>query len=411
MHLFRSHLRKEVDALSSAYFHCIGGASGDMILGSIVDAGIPLGSLVEALDKLNVSGYELSHQRAQRGGVNGSHVVVTMDDEGKRKRTWQSFVETTRASSLSAEVIERSCAVFQRLAEAEASVHGTTPDQIHLHELGEIDTLVDVVGSVAGLEMLGIDRLYASAFPAGSGVIHSEHGVLPVPSPATVALFAMARAPVVPAPGGGAETGEMVTPTGAAILTTLATFRQPSLIVEKIGYGLGTRESRLYPNALALWLGEETGAVYTSNHTIIETNIDDMTGEALGFVQEKLFAMGASDVWFTPIQMKKNRPATMLSAIVPTDLESQAVAAIIRETSTLGVRIRPLQRYESERDHVTVTTSLGDVKVKVKKVSGVVASVSVEYDDCHQIASDNDIPFLEVHRRVQREVEDNLLEN
>ncbi|MCI0439023.1 MAG: nickel pincer cofactor biosynthesis protein LarC [Chloroflexi bacterium] len=396
--------------MKSAYFHCIGGASGDMILGAIIDAGVSVEDLRGELSRLKVNGYSITTQRAQRGGVSGTWVKVELDESGQRTRHWREFVSMAEDSDLPENVVQRASAVFQRLAEAEAMVHGTSVDDIHLHELGTLDTLVDVVGSIVGLEMLGVERLYCSPFPSGSGIIRSEHGVLPVPSPATAALFAMATAPVIPPPGNAPETGEMVTPTGAAILTTLAAFRQPSINVQRVGYGLGTRESRHYPNALGLWLGEETGATYNSNLKIIETNIDDMSGEMLGYVQERLFELGARDVWFTPIQMKKNRPATMMSAIIAADLESQAVSLVIRETSTLGVRVRTLDRYEAERETLRVKTSLGDVQVKVKRLEGRNAAVHPEYEECRKIALERGIPLQAVYRTVQREAEEQLLD-
>ena len=402
---------KEVSVLKSAYIQCIGGASGDMILGAVVDAGVPLDDLKESLAKMDANGYVLTELKAQRGGLPGTQIDVKLDDSGRKKRRWQDFVHIVEESSLSETVIQRSCAVFRRLAEAEAMVHDTTPDQTHLHELGEIDTLVDVVGGIVGLDMLGIDRLYSSPFPSGSGVIKTEHGLLPVPSPATAALFAMARVPVVPPPGNAQDTGEMVTPTGAAILTTLATFNQPSLNVEKVGYGLGSRESKYYPNALALWLGEETGATYNTDLTLIETNLDDMTGEMLGYVQERLFELGARDVWFTSIQMKKNRPATMLSAIVSSDLESHAINMIMRETSTLGVRVRALARYEAERETTSVDTTFGKVNVKVKRLEGKNVAASPEYEDAKRIAQERQLPLQEVYKAMQREAEEQLLDH
>ena len=318
--------------MKSAYVQCVGGASGDMILGALIDSGVSLDDLNVELAKLKVDGYTLAHKKSQRGGLDGTHLTVELSDSGNRKRNFSDFIKIVEASDLPDMVIQRSCTVFRRMAEAESAVHGTPVNETHLHELGTVDTLVDVVGCVVGLELLGVERLYCSPFPSGSGVVKTEHGTMPVPAPATAALFAMARAPVVPPPGNATNTGEMVTPTGAAILTTLATFQQPSLNVERIGYGLGTRESAQYPNALALWLGEETGAVYTADMRLIETNLDDTTGEMLGYVQERLFDLGAKDVWFTPIQMKKNRPATMLSAIVHSDLESNAINLVMRET-------------------------------------------------------------------------------
>ncbi len=382
-----------------------------MVLGAIVDAGAPFDELMAALERLNVQGFSISRRLAQRGGVSGTQVTVELDEEGRRPRRWQDFIRTIEDSDLEAKVAERAKAVLCRLAEAEASVHRVSMEEAHLHELGELDTLVDVVGSIVGLELLGIERLYSSPFPSGTGVIESGHGVLPVPSPATAALFAMARAPVVPPPGNAAYTGEMVTPTGAAIITTLATFRQPTMNLHRVGYGLGSRDSRQYPNVLALWLGEEIGTTYNTNLSLIETNIDDMTGELLGYVQERLLALGARDAWFTPIQMKKSRPATMLSAIVPVDLEPQAVALVLKETSTLGVRVRPLGRYEAERETVELDTSLGRVHVKVKRLEGRPVSASPEYEDCKRIAVERGLPLQEVFRVIQREADTRLLES
>ena len=382
-----------------------------MILGAVIDAGVPFEDLKDALAAMKIKGFSLSHEPAQRGGVTGTLVSVSVKEDEGHSRQWQDFVKIVEGSTLPANIVERSCAVFRRLAEAEAMAHGTSVEQSQLHELGELDTLVDVVGSIVGLDLLGIERVYSSPFPSGSGVVESAHGVLPVPSPAAAALFAMAGAPVVPPPGNATDAGEMVTPTGAAILTTLATFGQPSINVERVGYGLGARESRYYPNVLGLWLGEEIGAAYTTDLTMIETNIDDMGGEILGYAQERLFDLGARDVWFTPIQMKKNRPAIMMSAIVPSDLEIQAIALIMRETSTLGVRVRPLARYEAQREIVKVDTSLGGVEVKVKRLEGKNVAVSPEYEACRSVALERGIPLWEVYRIVQREAEDSLLED
>ena len=203
----------------------------------------------------------------------------------------------------------------------------------------------------------------------------------------------------------------MVTPTGAAILTTLATFRQPSLTLDRVGYGLGSRESRHYPNALALWLGEEAGAAYTTDNTLIETNVDDMGGHMMGYLHERLFEMGAKDVWFTPIQMKKNRPGTMISVIVPSQMEPRATELIMRESSTLGVRVRPIARYEAERQVIEVDTSLGKVDVKVKKVEGRDVGVTPEYESCRRIALEMELPLKDVYRVVQREAEEALLDS
>ena len=395
--------------MTSAYFQCIGGASGDMILGALLDAGLAFDDLQDALAKLGVDGYALEARKARRGGLDGTHLVVNLDERGSKTHTIRDFVDIVEASGLPDSVVQRSRAIFQRLAEAEAAVHGTTPEQTHLHELGTLDTLVDVVGSVAGLEMLGVERIYCSAFPSGSGVIRSQHGLLPVPAPATAALFAMANAPVAAPPGNAHNTGEMVTPTGAAILTTLADFTHPEIGVKRIGYGLGTRDSAQYPNALALWLGDEKPAAYSVGVKLIETNIDDMNGELLGYVQERLLAIGARDVWFTPIQMKKNRPAVMLSVIASADMEAAAVKLIMRETSTLGVRVRPLERIEAGREVMRIDTSLGSATVKLKRINNAVVSVAPEYEDARRIALERRLPLQQVYAAIQREADERFL--
>ena len=380
-----------------------------MVLGAIVDAGVPVADLEREVRKIGVGGFSLTGRRTRRGGVTGTLVSVDLDEDSPRGLGWTDFAGMIDGSALEPAVARRSRDVLRRLAEAEAVVHGTTIDDTRLHELGSLDTIVDVVGSVAGLDLLQVERVYCSALPSGSGIVKSEHGPLPVPAPATAALMAMASAPVTPPPNGAVDAGEMVTPTGAAILTSLATFRQPNLTLARVGYGLGSRESTQYPNVLALWLGEETGMAYTTNNTLIETNVDDMGGNLMGYLHERLFEMGARDVWFTPIQMKKNRPGTLISAIVPSELESQAVDLILRESSTLGVRVRPLARYEAERAIVEIDTSLGRVQVKVKRIGDRDVGVSPEYESCRRIALEKGLPLKDVYGVVQREADQALL--
>ena len=389
-----------------AYLNCVGGVSGDMLLGAIVDAGVSVETLAGALSGLPVGGFTLSSRSGKRGGVNGTAVDVTIVDEG-RSRTVQDFLDETSTSSLPSEVVDRASEVFRRLGEAEARAHRGDEGGTHLHELGSLDTLVDVVGVVVGLRELGVERLYASPLPTGSGVVASGHGPLPTPVPATAELLAMVGAPVVPPPA--VDAGEMVTPTGAAIVTTLASFEQPAIRLERVGYGLGTRDPDAYPNVLALWLGEEIADLRVSRLSLIETNIDDMAPELMAYVQERLLDLGARDVWFTPIQMKKARPATMLSAIVSPELELKAVDLVLRETTTLGVRVFPTARYEADREIVKVDTTLGVVHVKLKRLHGKGIAVSPEYEDCRRIALDRDLPLLDVYRAVQEEASAKLL--
>ncbi len=379
-----------------------------MVLGALIDAGVPVGELSASLATLGVHGFQLSAERGRRGGLTGTLASVTIDERARRFTRVHDLLEVVRSSSLPPRVVEGAVRVFRRLEEAEAAAHGVSSEEVELHELGSVDTLVDVVGALLGLDALGVERVYASPLPSGSGTVDSEHGMLPVPAPVTAHLLAAARAPVIAPPAGSGDAGEMVTPTGAALITTLATFEQPPMNLERIGYGLGTRDSPHYPNALGLWVGETTGPTQTTEITLIETNIDDMSAEVLGFVQERLFAIGARDVWFTPIQMKKGRPGTMLSALVPNDLEREAAELVLRETTTLGVRVRPARRYEAERETVEVATSLGSARVKVKRLEGAIVAVSPEYEDCRKIALERGIPLQDVLRTVQNEASEEL---
>ncbi len=395
--------------MKAAYFQCIGGASGDMLLGALLDAGLDLDIVVDALSQMGVTGVNLAPEDAQRGGLTGTFLRVELDADAERARNFDDFIATLESSTLSARVKDHSRAIFTRMAEAEATVHRASARDVHLHELGTLDTLVDVVGAVVGLEALDVGKVFSSPFPMGAGVFRSAHGVLPVPSPATSALFTMSDAPLVPAPGNPAWTGEMVTPTGAGIITTLAEFRQPKLHVQKVGYGLGARNPDEYPNALGLWLGELDEETSTDGLSLIETNLDDCTGEVMGYVQERLFDLGARDVWFTPIQMKKNRPATMLSVIVSDENEREAVETILRETTTLGVRVRPIKRYEAGREIRSLETSLGTALVKVKIIGGEAVSVGPEYEDCRRLALETGMTLQQINKTVQREAEQLIL--
>ena len=395
--------------MKSAYLQCVGGVSGDMLLGAIIDAGVPVEDLNDAIADLGVSGVRIVGRPDKRGGVHGTHATVEIDEPSQRSYTLEDFLRITETSSLSSSVREKSCAVFDRIRQAEEQVHRRTDGGLHLGELGSLDTLVDVVCTVVGLALLDIGRLFSSPLPSGSGIVKTSHGMLPVPAPATSALIGIANAPMVPPPNDSPDAGEMVTPTGAAIVTTLATFDKPTLRMESTGYGLGTRDPEAYPNVLALRIGQEASRPSTTTLSLLETNIDDSTPEVLAYTQERLFEIGARDVWFTPIQMKKNRPATMLSALMSPDLEDEAARLILRETSTLGVRVRPVSRYEADHEIVTVSTSLGKVAVKVKLLEGKAVAASPEYEDCRQIAIDRDIPLQDVLRIVRQEAEEALL--
>ena len=397
--------------MKSAYFNCIGGASGDMILGAVVDAGVSVAELSRKIEEFGVSKFNLNARCESRGGVKGISVSVELHDCDDQKYNWQDFESIISASSIDTSISSKALDIFNRLAESEAEVHRTSANLVTLHELGTMDTMIDVVGSVIAIEMLGIDRLYCSPLPSGSGVIQSDHGSLPTPVPAVANLIAKSGACLVPPPGNTFHVGEMVTPTGAAILTTLSEFRQPNLVLEKIGYGLGSKDSPDFPNVLGLWIGEEPDIAYSNNTTLIETNVDDMSAENLGYLQQKLFKLGVTDVWFSPIQMKKNRPGTMISTIVSSSIERDAVDLIIRESSTFGVRVRPLTRYEAGREIISIGTPLGDVDVKLKKLDGRNIDVIPEYESCRQIAIETGMPLKEVYQIVNRAIPESLIES
>ena len=377
-----------------------------MLLGAIVDAGVSIDDLRARLDGLPFDGFTISARRDKRGGVEGTLLSV---DPGSSPRfdTVPDLIEAVDASNLSQSAKAIARRVLERLGAAEASIHGV--ERAHLHELGSADTLIDVVGAVLGFDMLGIERLYSSPLPTGSGVFRSDHGLMPAPSPATTALFAMVGAPTVPPPGGAADAGEMVTPTGAAIVTALAEFTQPAMIVTQGGYGLGSRNPSGYPNVVALRVGEAAGAPGVTTLSLLETNIDDMNPEAFPYVSERLFELGARDVWLTPINMKKGRTGVMLSALVEPGIEMQAVGLVLRETTTLGVRVSPVNRYEAERESVTVGTSIGPLSVKVKRLGGRSVSCPPEYEDCRRVARETGLPILDVYRIVESEASNELL--
>ena len=396
--------------MRAVYFNCIGGISGDMVLGALVDVGLSLASLSEELSKLKLGGYRIEEARDRRGGISGTRVTVTLDKEASQHgpRALKEILSIISASPLAPRVKERAKAVFQGLAQAEAKVHGSSIEEVHFHEVGAVDAIVDIVGAAVALELLEVDRVYCSAIPGGGGTVSSSHGRLPVPAPATLELMAKARAPLRATSD---PQMELSTPTGVAIMTALASFQPPTLEIERAGYGLGQRDLGDYPNVLGIWLGQVEGAEATRTLLLLETNIDDMNPELYGYVMERLFLVGARDVWFTPIQMKKGRPAVMLSVLSSPQDEDAVVRTILRETSSLGVRVREVRRHEAGREVKGVSTSLGTVDVKVKLISGQAVAVSPEYESCRRIALEKDIPLQEVYRIVTSEAGRQLLDH
>jgi uncharacterized protein (TIGR00299 family) protein len=395
------HHHDNANALRVVYVDCFAGASGDMLLGGLLDVGLSLDALRDELGKMSLDGYELEAELKRDHGLTGCKLHVRDTLQAYPARHLQDIRHIVEDSALSDTVKARSMAVIERLGRAEANIHGVPLEEVHFHEVGAVDTIVDVVGFVAGLELLGVDQVYASAVPLGSGTIETAHGRLPVPVPATLALLASAHAPTVPHP---AQT-EIVTPTGAALLSQLAIFERPAMRVQRIGYGFGVKQFP-WANGLRVWLGEHTHVLaYEHDHVIeIECNLDDVTGETLGYTMERLFDAGALDVWFTPIQMKKNRPGVLLSLLAPVDRVEAFSLILMRETSTLGVRLfPPSHRLKAGRRVREVETPWGVVRVKEKWLGDQRLAVSPEYEDCACLARKSGEPIARI-MNVARQV-------
>ncbi len=386
-------------SVRSAYFDCFSGASGDMLLGSLVDAGLAPAELTAALRSLPIHGWEIVAEPEERQGVRGTKIAVRYDEAHQPHRHLPDILALIEASALPEAVKARAAAVFWRLARAEAHVHGTTPEEVHFHEVGAIDAIVDIVGVVTGLHLLGVEAVYASALPLGGGTVQVEHGTLPVPAPATLEILAEARVPTRPHPA----QVELLTPTGAALLAELARFEQPAIAVERVGYGFGTR--RVPPlNAVRIWLGEvaEEAPWQEDAVVLLECNLDDTTGQALGYAQGKLLEAGALDAWFTPIYMKKNRPGVLLAALAAPERAPQLAELLLRETTTLGVRWQRLRRYIAARSSETVETPWGEVRVKVKQLAGQTVSAAPEYEDVARLAREAGVAWQEIYSAAAR---------
>jgi uncharacterized protein (TIGR00299 family) protein len=395
-------LREESNMARVAYFDCFSGCSGDMVLGALIDAGLPLKILEKGLGSLGVQGYKLSAKKVKRSAITATKFTVIMDEtEAQPARSLEDILRLIKASKLPKKVKNIASAIFQRLGEAESKIHGVPLEKVSFHEIGAVDSIVDIVGVALGLAALKIERFYSSPLPLGSGSVPTAHGILPVPAPATLRLVEMSNAPIADSPK--QPRAELVTPTGAAIVTTLANFGRPGMTIEKVGYGAGTKDFETWPNVMRIWIGKEIKPVGSEDLILLETNIDDMSPEIYGYLMERLFAKQALDVWFTPIQMKKNRPAVMLSVLAPRYAESDLTQTIMRETSTLGIRMSPVFRHIAEREIVEFDSTVGHAKVKVKRFMGNTLSIHPEYEECRRIALERNIPLQEIYRIIESE--------
>jgi pyridinium-3,5-bisthiocarboxylic acid mononucleotide nickel chelatase len=384
-----------------AVFDPFSGASGDMILGALVDAGVPFASIRDAVSRLGIAGVHITSEPATSGAVRGTRIVVEAAVQ-QPSRDWRTIRGLLEESALAPVVRDAALNVFSSLASAEAEAHGEPVEHVHFHEVGAVDAIVDIVGACAGLDALGVEQVASNPVAVGSGWVRSDHGLLPVPAPATAILLAAKEIPIRPDPLRGQQPGELLTPTGAAILGALATWNVPSYVPNRLGYGFGTRELP-WPNALRLWVGETSRAGATEGEELLlETNIDDMNPQFFEPLSERLIVAGALDVWLTPTMMKKGRPATVVSALVPADRRDEVERVFFVESTTIGVRATLVSRTRAPRRFETVTTRWGDVRLKLRGWDGRVIGAMPEYDDCLQLSRASGAPIREIWAEANR---------
>ncbi|HVL66811.1 MAG TPA: nickel pincer cofactor biosynthesis protein LarC [Vicinamibacterales bacterium] len=378
------------------YFDCFSGASGDMILGGLLDLGLPLDDLRAALGSLAVDLGGISARRVQRAGVSATKFVVAAEqptsEHHHRHYHLKGIVAAINRSALSPAGKARAIHLFERLAEAEAAIHEMPVEKVHLHEVGALDSIIDIVGAVYGLEQLGADRVVSSPLNVGGGTVRCAHGVFPVPAPATARLLTG-----VPVYSGDVQM-ELVTPTGALIVTGYAqSFGPiPPMSLERIGYGAGDRDPKQHPNVLRLLVGESREGAHASRVVEITCEIDDMNPQIFGALMDRLHAEGALDVFYAPVQMKKNRPGTLVTVLARPDDREKLSTILFTETTTIGVRYQEMMRECLERELVDVETPLGAVRFKVARRNGRVLNASAEFDDCARIATERGLPIKEV---------------
>jgi len=390
-----------------AYFDCFSGISGDMTLGALADAGCELARIEAELRKLPVGGWTISAEKVKRGGLSATQVKVTASEHHPH-RSLNTILDLIAQAGLVPRVTERASAIFRKLGESEARIHNVPVEKVHFHEVGAVDAIVDIVSAAVGFELMGLEGFFCSPLNVGGGRVETAHGHLPVPAPATADLLR------------GVETyssgaaRELVTPTGAAIVSTLvASFGpMPRLVTQAIGYGAGSADLKEQPNVLRLFIGEsaerETVAPFghwDQNVAVIEANIDDMNPQIYGYFVDRAMAAGALDVFAAPVLMKKNRPGQLLTVLCEPASADLLVDLIFRETTTIGVRTYVAQRRTLERESVPVETRLGVIRVKVARSNGAILNAAPEYEDCQRVALEKNLPLKQVLAEAALEFE------
>jgi uncharacterized protein (TIGR00299 family) protein len=372
------------------YIDCVGGAAGDMLLAALLDAGADVASVREALGATGVEGLDLELTRVERHGIGATHVDVVAARARPLEhahRSWRDVREIVGAAELADGPRERALDAFGRLARAEGLIHGVPADEVHFHEVGSLDAIGDIIGVCVAAASLGADEIVCSPLPTSRGFVRAAHGRLPLPAPATLEILREAGAPLVPLEAGA----ELVTPTGAALVAALATRFGPfpAMVPRQIGYGAGTRDPEDVPNLVRVVLGERSSAPHEHAKPIylIEANIDDLSPELVPDAAAAATSAGAVDVWTVPAQMKKGRPGIVMSALARPPERDAVAESLLRHTSTLGVRIAQFDRWELERDFITVAVSGGDVRVKRGWLDGELVNLAPEHDDCLAVAA------------------------
>ena len=393
-----------------AYFDCFSGISGDMTVGALLDAGLKIETLEKELKKLGLSGYQLEVNKVVKKGISATQFKVKIKEEGVERR-FKDILTILEESKLDEEIKKETIKIFFNIAQAESKIHQKDIDKIHFHEIGGLDSIIDITSAVIGIKTLGIEEIHSSALPVGKGFVKCAHGVIPVPAPATLELLKN-----IPTYSGGIES-EMITPTGAAIISTLAKSfgERPLMKIERIGYGAGEKEFTI-PNLLRVSIGEKIlkdenlkDGYVSDEAVLIETNIDDMNPEFYDYIMDQLFSQGALDVFLTPIQMKKNRPAHMLSIIVYEQNLKEILEVLFSESTTLGVRIREIKRLRLGQQNFIAETKYGKIRVKVGIFKGEIKNIAPEYEDCKKIAKQHQVPLKEIYEEVKKVTYNKLL--
>ena len=389
-----------------AYFDCFSGISGDMTVGALLDAGLKIETLEKELKKLGLTGYQLEVNKVVKKGISATKFKVKIKEEGAERR-FKDILTILEESKLDEEIKKETKKIFFNIAQAESKIHQKDMDKIHFHEIGGLDSIIDITSAVIGIKTLGIEEIHSSALPVGKGFVKCAHGVIPVPAPATLELLKN-----IPIYSGGIES-EMITPTGAGIIGTLAKSfgERPLMKIERIGYGAGEKEFTI-PNLLRVSMGEKIlkdenlkDGYVSDEAVLIETNIDDMNPEFYDYIMEKLFLQGALDVFLTPIQMKKNRPAHMLSVIVYEQNLKETLEVLFSESTTLGVRIRETKRLRLAQKNFITETKYGKIRVKVGIFKGKIKNIAPEYEDCKKMAKQHQVPVKEVYEEAKWSVQ------